>query len=217
MRSSTLDLLAVGAVHPHHSRIGVVGVEREVEMVVVVRHPHLGVLASGGALDGGHLHEFGEVRRSLPHGVVEPTVDLRWSHRSAHDGGGPARYGHRRVPGPTSSCRLPASRSRPRPRWLAPAGRRRDAADPSRRPPGSRVSSTAASPVTGSRSAGAGASWPSETMVGPARRYSANPVLISSCASNSSSNEPSTMAACSTAPVARSTSRAVIRSRSPTR
>ena len=71
------DLLAVGPIDAHHLGPGVVGVEGEVEMVAVVRHPHLGLLRAGRALDGRDLDEVRDVGGGLPDRVVEPAVDLR--------------------------------------------------------------------------------------------------------------------------------------------
>ena len=85
------------------------GVEREVEVVVVVGHPDLGPLRAGRSLDRRDLDELRQVRRVPPHGVVEAPVDARRLPRAGDRRGRPGGERHGREPAGTSPAARRAS------------------------------------------------------------------------------------------------------------
>ena len=99
------DLVPVGPVGPDHPRIGVVDVEREVQVVAVVRHPDLGLFRPGGALHRCDLDEVVDVGRRLPDRVVEPAVEVGRLCGAA-DGDAFAGYRRRREPAAAPTPRI---------------------------------------------------------------------------------------------------------------
>ena len=69
--------VTVHPARPHQTRIGVVQVEGEVDVLAVVGDVELGVFGRRSAVERRLLHELREHRRRAPHLVVEAAVDLR--------------------------------------------------------------------------------------------------------------------------------------------
>ena len=103
-------LVAVGAIDPHHRRFAVMRVEGEVHVVAVVRHPHFGLLAAGCPRHRRDLHELGDVRRGLPDGVIETTIDLRRRGRPGNNRTGTIVRRDRRKPAASTASTPTAGR-----------------------------------------------------------------------------------------------------------
>ena len=86
-------LVAVAPVRAHHARIGVVGVQAQIEVGAVVGDVDVARFAGRGAVEGPALDERGDVGGGAPDGVIEPAVDHRGGLRPRRPDDRPPRVG----------------------------------------------------------------------------------------------------------------------------
>ncbi|RUA03477.1 MAG: hypothetical protein DSY84_02570 [Candidatus Neomarinimicrobiota bacterium] len=83
--------VALCPVRADDPRVGVVGVERDIDLVAVVREPDFGRLGGGSALDRARLDERRDRRHIPPHWIIQPAIDygrLRRPDRDRHRAAG---------------------------------------------------------------------------------------------------------------------------------